>query len=941
MARSLHMLQAAAATRTRAQTPESKTFQRDIKLKDQHVAGAQKAFKDLWKGLKPQAEAANETFPDRDEVSLQRRPREFVKLVKDLPSVTAYLNTWIGDSRDDPRATSWRSAILYQLRNVYFDPKVGLEDALKEVAKKATMGFYALAMSESQTPLRKEIPESLRKFLPQKIVVNIDEDGAIKGVTDRFTNEFDTLATKIKRQKTLIQRYNAIAMKVKKDLKSPDELVRLSAVLTAIIMETGIRPGRIGATMTKGGQEIETFGAITLGPRHVRFMREHFAQLEFVGKKGGINIAAVSDKEIVQALEDYVARAQKAGTTSIFVTKKGEAFTYSNLQSYFNNTLLKVFKPTDFRKLKATEKVLNGLRDRQEALYEQIQGFVKDQAQDAKEKVSEAVLEVVEQAYEDARAALSHDSVQVTISAYINPTVLLRFLSQGSIENSLQDAIVNNKTMLRFDPTVFIEKATGKKIAGRLLDDHRHLKQGGGRTLKQLLESLENPDDPAFKTGSEVGDLSAPTLPWHGLDDGYPARLPLWSLGDARNVNNLLSQGMTPDQIMGAPEWRKFEFTINDINDMQIMSERGMLARMRLAMMKPLQKPLTPTALAKASYIDIGDMRAPVRKRPCPFDDVRTVQKQLWLAEDGRSFGTDFVEGDTPVWGCTNCGHLYPRGTRISPKRKRLQETLDKLMKASSTRPLTSPLFNFREACKEMTLLEDHLLHPPKECPDCIRKHFLKIEGLLEESISLGMSEEMGGWITNLIEIWVGLQAQWIDNADSSADIAQEIRQLRKALTPMCFDLRERMARRIARQHLATTRGFLKFEDEQKVGQFRYKFMGNQEEGYIYIQIKRAPGWKRVGRLYQDDKGWSYKFRGYTHGHWAKWWEAASKMHKAQHFALSRTPTPPGYKTRVNKPDEIGDPDELDFAMFANSQTDLELTDTSLEQIQQYQDAWP
>ena len=56
--------------------------------------------------------------------------------------------------------------------------------------------------------------------------------------------------------------------------------------------------------------------------------------------------------------------------------------------------------------------------------------------------------------------------------------------------------------------------------------------------------------------------------------------------------------------------------------------------------------------------------------------------------------------------------------------------------------PIMSPLFNLREICKQMSLLEDHLNNVRKRCPDCIRKHFLTIEALFEEAVSLDKDQE-------------------------------------------------------------------------------------------------------------------------------------------------------------------------------------------------------
>lgn len=43
------------------------------------------------------------------------------------------------------------------------------------------------------------------------------------------------------------------------------------------------------------------------------------------------------------------------------------------------------------------------------------------------------------------------------------------------------------------------------------------------------------------------------------------------------------------------------------------------------------------------------------------------------------------------------------------------------MRRQSSLLPIMSPLFNLREVCKHLTLLEDHLNQPRKRCPDCTR----------------------------------------------------------------------------------------------------------------------------------------------------------------------------------------------------------------------------
>jgi hypothetical protein len=55
---------------------------------------------------------------------------------------------------------------------------------------------------------------------------------------------------------------------------------------------------------------------------------------------------------------------------------------------------------------------------------------------------------------------------------------------------------------------------------------------------------------------------------------------------------------------------------------------------------------------------------------------------------------------------------------------------------------LMDPKHNIREIAKQLILLEDHMAHKPKRCIDCITKHYLMVEGLLEEAITLDNSGE-------------------------------------------------------------------------------------------------------------------------------------------------------------------------------------------------------
>lgn len=106
------------------------------------------------------------------------------------------------------------------------------------------------------------------------------------------------------------------------------------------------------------------------------------------------------------------------------------------------------------------------------------------------------------------------------------------------------------------------------------------------------------------------------------------------------------------------------------------------------------------------------------------------------------------------------------------------------------------PQFNLREAAKQMILLEDHLFHAYKVCPDCIRKHLMTIEALSEEAVTLdkmGIFQQMGESLAEKSRQWLEL----LTDGANMLDIANQIRQVRKSLVELCFDprgSRERVA---------------------------------------------------------------------------------------------------------------------------------------------------
>lgn len=95
--------------------------------------------------------------------------------------------------------------------------------------------------------------------------------------------------------------------------------------------------------------------------------------------------------------------------------------------------------------------------------------------------------------------------------------------------------------------------------------------------------------------------------------------------------------------------------------------------------------------------------------------------------------------------------------------------------------PVMDPTFNMREICKQSILLEDHLSQTEKRCYDCCIKHFLTIEALAEEAITLDVNQKHKDKLQDLPARVRKLQKMWHEDPDShSHKVSQQLRLLRK-----------------------------------------------------------------------------------------------------------------------------------------------------------------
>lgn len=168
-----------------------------------------------------------------------------------------------------------------------------------------------------------------------------------------------------------------------------------------------------------------------------------------------------------------------------------------------------------------------------------------------------------------------------------------------------------------------------------------------------------------------------------------------------------------------------------------------------------------------------------------------------------------------------------------------------------------NPLFNMREICKQLCLLEDHLNNVRKRCPDCIRKHFLTIEAFFEEAISLDKEFKYLDILEGQAQVIRDLQSTWLNIKDDEMKkrkgyllIAQLLRDVRKELTPYCFDV-------VDMDKSVHNKKFASYCPHQR---YATKDQNQKEDEKVSEMVKPSPKLKpkredlRQNRLKEDDK---------------------------------------------------------------------------------------
>jgi hypothetical protein len=104
--------------------------------------------------------------------------------------------------------------------------------------------------------------------------------------------------------------------------------------------------------------------------------------------------------------------------------------------------------------------------------------------------------------------------------------------------------------------------------------------------------------------------------------------------------------------------------------------------------------------------------------------------------------------------------------------------------------PVLDCRFNLREICKQSILLEDHLSHDKKRCYDCCIKHFLAIEGLSEEAVTLDKDSTYKNLLADIPNKVRAIQEFWYTNPEqNSHKCSQMLREIRKDFQQKVFNI--------------------------------------------------------------------------------------------------------------------------------------------------------
>jgi hypothetical protein len=410
--------------------------------------------------------------------------KDFISDAKGMRNIQSFLDKYAGkeiEGHGDPRNSRSiaqnRAKLLRALAKVIVDGlSISDPEVKDQVTQAAERGFEYKLLATEQQSLRDALDVDIRKFLPRNLVIDVDKAGKVTGVRERVGNQIRSLTHKHNILVQTIDKYNAMLTSVKADLMSAThDKGRLNAILTAIMLETGIRvgggkPGKTIKTLADGTKlEIKTFGLTELRPSHIKSLQASRFEIKLVGKYGSNLLYEMADSDIAAALKPYVDKAtldagMDLGTPAkepkVFKGLNGWVYDYSKLKIYIDKKFGQFdMKPHDFRMLFANRRLFEVMEGDQEQLHEDVKALVDAGTQNLQEAVATRVTHFINNAIKSVSDSLHHSEMGSAIDYYISPNFVLNFLHQGYIERNINKAVAQGYDTVSFDIQKFIDVA--------------------------------------------------------------------------------------------------------------------------------------------------------------------------------------------------------------------------------------------------------------------------------------------------------------------------------------------------------------------------------------------------------------------------------------------------------------------------------------------------
>ena len=402
---------------------------------------------------------------------LDQRRRAFAKRVDEIQGLQEFYSHVAGEDN--------KKKVVNLIKDMASD-QIIMRDAKKRLIGWATNFFKETTTEEKRSGFDESgYTEKLLTYLPKEVYFDLGPNRELLAIKESFGNKKLTWEIKSQKIAYIAKHINEMFRDIKNDLNSGDEKTKLLALMMGITIQTGLRPGAIGNKaparddVTRKeivdavtGETIyeDTFGVSTLQPSHIKNIRDGFAELNFKGKMNGIQVATLTDAQIVSSLQQAIASTTLEGDTAmIFTTKAGEHIDDNDMREYVKGKW-KDLTPTDFRKYVATKNFYGYVKQATDEFRVKLINELSKDQEELKNTILTGVIEIMDKGIDSVREAISHHESNGkqhdAWQKYVSPKVIMAYLANGGLEDTLEEILIDNKNVkFAFDCQNFVKFA--------------------------------------------------------------------------------------------------------------------------------------------------------------------------------------------------------------------------------------------------------------------------------------------------------------------------------------------------------------------------------------------------------------------------------------------------------------------------------------------------